>query len=373
MLSIDPVKLTQELIKFDTLNPPGNELAALNYIADILRSYDIPVFIHSFGHNRSNLIAKFKDIKNKRKANLLLTGHIDTVTLGNAEWTKDPFGGIIEKNLLYGRGASDMKSGVAAMVCAFIQESEQTRLDGSATLVITGGEETGCQGAEALVKDKLLPKPDLIVVGEPTSNRIMNGHKGALWLKVCCRGRSAHGATPHLGDNAIYKAAKAVTKLEHFSFNTARHPVLGEPTLNVGTIFGGSGVNSVPDFSEIQVDIRLVPNMDKEKIVDEISFTIGEEGSVETTLSLPAVWSDPESKFLRLFKNLHFTATGRVSDIEGANYFTDASIFAPAFGGADTIICGPGEPSMAHKIDEYCIIDKVTESVEIYKNLIRKI
>jgi succinyl-diaminopimelate desuccinylase len=199
------------------------------------------------------------------------------------------------------------------------------------------------------------------------------GHKGALWLRASCSGRAAHGSTPHLGENAIYKAARAATRLEQFEFNAARHPVLGPPTLNVGTIRGGAGINSVPDHAELTVDIRLVPGMDSSAVAGQIGFVMGEECSLSPVVDLPAVWSDPSSRMSRLFAECHHAATGLEGEVAGANYFTDASVFAHAFLGTQTVVCGPGEPAMAHMTDEYCEVAKIVETCHIYSALLRKL
>lgn len=368
--SIDAVALTQELVRVDTRNPPGDEERAAQYIADLLRLAGLPVALHRFGERRVNLVCDVGAAETKGPK-VMLTGHLDTVTLGATEWTHDPFGGEVRDGRLYGRGASDMKAGVAAMVAAIIAEADQLRATGNLTLVVTGGEETGCEGAKALVAERAPPAPDLIVVGEPTANRALFGHKGALWLRGCCKGRAAHGSMPHLGDNAIYKAARAATRLEYFEFNVARHSVLGPPSLSVGTIQGGTGINSVPDRAELTMDIRLVPGMESAAVTGQIGRTLGEECELWPIVDLPAVWSDPSSRMSRMFIDQHHKATSRTEPLAGANYFTDASVFAHAFAGSQTIVCGPGDPSMAHKTDEYCEVDCIVEAVSIYRGLIR--
>ncbi|WP_421915763.1 M20 family metallopeptidase [Mesorhizobium sp.] len=373
MSAIDAVRLTQELVRFDTRNPPGNEAQCAVMIADLLGSHGLSVTVHTFGPGRTNLIARFPVRASKATQRpVVFTGHIDTVPLGAAEWSHDPFGAEIVDGRLYGRGATDMKAGVAAMIAAVIEEAERLRERSDVMLVITGGEETGCEGATALVKDRMLDAASLLVVGEPTANAFVAGHKGALWLKACCGGRTAHGAMPHLGDNAIYKAARAVTRLESFGFNAAQHPILGSATLNVGTITGGLNINSVPDRAEMTIDVRMLPGMDSTVITDQLSFTLGGDCSVSTILDLPAVWSDPRHPAMKLFSECREAATGSVSTVGGANFFTDASIFTPAFDGVDTIICGPGSPEMAHKTDEYCEVAGIDQAVKIYRAIIAR-
>jgi succinyl-diaminopimelate desuccinylase len=138
--------------------------------------------------------------------------------------------------------------------------------------VLTAGEENGCEGARFLAEQGVLPFPmGALVVGEPTANVPLVGHKGVLWLEIEVAGRTAHGSTPELGDNAINKAARLIRKLETFQFEAAPHPVLGAPTLNVGTIRGGLNINSVPDRAVIGVDIRTVPGIQHAAIIEAVA------------------------------------------------------------------------------------------------------
>ena len=256
------------------------------------------------------------------------------------------------------------------MVAAALAEADRIRETGALVLALTGGEETGSEGAKHLVEAGGLGAIRAIVVGEPTSNRFLAGHKGALWLRGCCAGVTAHGSTPHLGENAIYKAARSVLKLEGFDFGMAPHAVMGSPTLNVGTIAGGLNVNSVPDQAEFTVDIRSIPGMTHDAVRAAIARATGDDAAIEPIVDLPAVWSDPSGSVMAEMAAAFEAATGRRADSLSANYFTDASVFTPAFGGPPTLICGPGEADLAHKTDEYCETAKIIESVAIYRAIL---
>jgi len=256
-MHIDPIKLSRELLAFNTINPPGQELNCIRHLERILSEAGLQTSVHVFAPDRANLIARIGE--SNGKSPLCFTGHVDTVPLGNAAWSVDPFAGDIVDGKLYGRGTSDMKCGVAAFVAAICGMTEILRDTRGAVLVITAGEEIGCEGAFELARAGVLGQAGAIVVAEPTSNVAVVGHKGALWLKLILRGVTAHGSMPHLGVNAAYKAARAITLLENFQFNTAPHPYLGSPTLNIGTVHAGLNVNSVPDRAEIGVDIRSIP------------------------------------------------------------------------------------------------------------------
>ena len=356
---IDPIALTQTLVRFDTRNPPGDEAACMTYLADLLASQGFTTTLTEFGPNRLNLIARRGEAPAPT-----FTGHLDVVPLGTAPWTQDPFGGHIIDGKLYGRGSCDMKAGVAAMIAAAIAEPDRP-----ATLVLTGGEETGSNGARALAQFGALPEATMLIVGEPTAGKLLAGHKGAFWLRATTHGVTAHGSTPHLGDNAVYKAARAITALEEFGFNHPPHPIMGSPTLNVGMVSGGLNINSVPDAAEFTLDIRTVPGMSHAHVHDQLSFTIP-TAELTTLIDLPSVWSDPENPVMQKIATAYRGATGRETPPTSAAYFTDASILTPALGDVPTVICGPGDPALAHKTDEYCEVAAIHEAVAVYRAIL---
>ena len=261
----DAVSLTKTLLRFDTVNPPGRERDCARYAGALLQDWGYSVEYFDYQEGRTSLVARAGG--SDRKAPLCLTGHLDVVPLGAREWARDPFAGETDGDRLYGRGASDMKAGVAAILLA--ARAFSGKLSGAAgvVVVLTAAEEGGCIGSAELAKTRLLGRAGAMIVGEPTSNFPLVGHKGSIKFHARFRGVSAHGSMPELGVNAIYKAGRAVSKLEQFDFNAKPHPVMGKPTLNVGTFAGGSGVNVVPDEATIGVDIRTVPGVDHGDLV----------------------------------------------------------------------------------------------------------
>ncbi|EKS29663.1 M20 family metallopeptidase [Afipia felis] len=363
----DPVRLTQELVAIDTINPPGHELACIEMLAGILSDAGLKTEIHGFGESRANLVATLGE-----GPALCFTGHVDTVPLGNAPWRRDPFGGEIIDGRLYGRGSTDMKSGVAAFVSAACAAARKNRRSsGSITLIITAGEETGCDGAKVLVKAGALKKGDALVVAEPTSNMPMVGHKGALWLRAVTTGVTAHGSMPHLGVNAAYKAARVLHKLEAFEFNEAPHPHLGKPTLSVGAVRAGINVNSVPDRAEIDIDIRTIPSLAHVRVKEHLVVELGEDVTMSPLVDVPAVWTEPKNAWLAdVFAAVHAVTGKEPLPIATVPYFTDASVLKPALGEPPTVVLGPGEPGMAHQTDEYCLVDSIRDAEKIYARLI---
>ncbi len=365
------VELTRELIRFNTVNPPGAEQPCAEHLARLLERAGFAVDLVPFGEGRAQLLARLGGTPDRLP--LGFTGHLDTVPLGAQPWSFDPFAAEVTDGKLYGRGASDMKSGVAAFVSVCTALADQLASSPGVMLVITAGEETGCSGAEALVRAKAgLDHVGALVVAEPTGNKPLVGHKGALWLQAETKGVTAHGSMPEKGVNAIYKAARAVAELQEFDFNVARHNVLGAPTLNVGTIHGGLNINSVPDRALIGVDIRTIPAQDHAQIREQLSSYLGPNVVLTTLLDAKSVWTDPNDPWIsEVFQVARNIETGD-NNIGAAPYFTDASALTAALGSPPTVIIGPGELELAHQTDEYCLVSRVENAAEIYSQLIRR-
>lgn len=181
------LELARQLLGFNTINPPGSEADCMRFFADWLDDSGFEVSLSSFGEGRCNLIASLPGAKSGKP--LAFTGHLDTVPLGNARWQYDPFGSQMEDGRLYGRGSSDMKAAIAAFAVACVHQREAILAGRGAVLLITGGEETGCDGARALIASATLPEVGALIVGEPTANYPVIGHKGALWLRCETRGK----------------------------------------------------------------------------------------------------------------------------------------------------------------------------------------
>ncbi len=368
--AFSPLALTRKLIAFNTVNPPGNERQCALFVGGLLENGGFNVSFHDFADGRTSLIAR--KIFNDDHPPLCFTGHLDTVPLGMAAWQADPFGGELDGDRLYGRGASDMKGGVAAIILAALRIASLSRGSSGIVLVLTAGEENGCEGAGFLAaQDGVLGSAGALVVGEPTANYPMVGHKGAFWLEAEATGVTAHGSMPEQGVNAIYKAARAILQLESFDFGTTPHPVLGAPTLNIGTITGGINVNSVPDRAVFSIDMRTVPTQGCDQIYEALQACIGKEIVLKKKSTAPAVASDPQNPWIRSVFELMASYIGEQPVPRGVTYFTDASALTGAFGNIPTIILGPGEPDLAHKTDEFCLVSKINVATDAYTEIAR--
>lgn len=369
MCSEDIIALTRRLIALDTVNPPGNEGKAATFLGGILSGNGFDVRYIPFEAGRLHVIAE-KGL-DSTVSPVVFTGHFDTVPLGAKSWSVDPFSGEIKDDKLFGRGASDMKGGLAAMVFAAIGAFREGIPRGGVRLVLTAAEELGCHGAKNLVRDhKKLGKARGIIVGEPTSNIPATGHKGGLYLNLTTTGVTAHSSMPHLGDNAIYKVARAISRIEQFDFGIEPDPLLGLPTINVGKVFGGLNINSVPDYAGFTIDARTTSKMDHRKLLEQLKAEMGEDILVEILVDLPAVSSRESDPFVQDVYKACGIAAGTEGFPKALPYLTDGSVLQPAYDGAPTVILGPGEPAMAHQTDEFCYVPKLEQAVEIYKNII---
>lgn len=369
----DAVALTQALVRMDTINPPGNEDQCTTHLGRMLEDAGFRCATYAFAPRRASLVARIGG--SATTAPLCFTGHVDVVPLGTAPWRRDPFAAEIADGKLYGRGSSDMKSGVAAFVAAAIELAPHLTSGPGVVLVITAGEETGCDGALHLARlheaERILGEAGAIVVAEPTSNYPLVGHKGALWLEATTKGITAHGSMPHLGVNAIHKAAHAVAALERFDFGGAPDPLMGSSTLNVGTIRGGINVNSVPDSAAIGIDIRTIPGQRHAELLGCLCRHLGTDVELAPLVDVEAVQTDPEHPWVRRVFDVMAPLLGEPIAPRSVTYFTDAAALRQAYGRVPTVILGPGEPQLAHQTDEYCFVHRIGQAVAADVALIR--
>ena len=370
MIFEDVITLTRKLISFNTVNPEGNEEDIARFVGMLLGENGFAVDYHHLAENRLTLIAE-KGLTDLRPP-LVLTGHFDTVALGAKQWSGDPFSGTTGEDKIYGRGSSDMKGGVAAMICASQLAFQKSVPYGGVRLIFTAGEEPGCWGAKHLAETGYdIGKASAIIVGEPTSNVPAIGHKGALYLKISASGKTAHSSMPELGDNAIYKVARAINKIENLRFHVDRDNLHGFPTINVGLVNGGKNLNSVPDHAEFTVDIRSTTKVTHSEILKRLSLLLGAEVAIDKLVDLPPVSTCATSPFVQLV----YAVCGVQQDKgtpRSLPYMTDGAVLQQLYGGVPTVILGPGQPEMAHQTDEFCYIGKIKEAVEIYKSIILK-
>ena len=365
---IDPRTLTRELLAFNTINPPGTERACARHLGAILEAAGFRVAYHEFAAARTSLIAEIGG--DDERPPICFTGHIDTVPLGAARWARDAFAGETDGDRLYGRGSTDMKSGIAAFVAAAVELAPQLARGPGISLVITAGEEIGCEGAKYLADNKLLGRAGAIVVAEPTGNYPYVGHKGLAWFEIETFGVTAHGSMPEVGDNAVVKMARVIGDLDGFRFPVEEHAVMGKPTLNIGTIRGGLNTNSVPDESAITIDTRTVPGIDHVHLCRSLETLLAPRGArVRKIVDTPALYTEPANEWVQQVFEACTPFLGARPTPRTITFSTDGADLKRGFGGPPAVILGPGEPTLAHQTDEWCSINRIEQSVDLFKTL----
>jgi succinyl-diaminopimelate desuccinylase len=367
--SITGLDLTKRLIAFDTINLPGDEGECFKYLAGILEPAGYELTWHDWRPNRPNLIARLPATEPAKRAPLVYSGHVDTVPLGQAQWCVDPFAGEIKDGRLYGRGTSDMKAGVAAFVVAALRLAEVEVRHAEIQLIITSGEETGCEGARALAASGLLSDCAALVIAEPTDNRALCGHKGALWMNLVHDGVTAHGSMPDKGRNAIFAAVESIERLRSHDFGVKPHQVMGGPTLNVGNMQAGLNVNSVPDLARVGVDIRSVAGQSNAEIREDLQRLLGDHVRLELLTDMDNVYTDFDDPWMCQAFATTEEILGTEPEVATATYFTDASVLKPAMGNPPTLIMGPGAMVMAHQTDEYCEVGLIDPCIDVFTRL----
>jgi succinyl-diaminopimelate desuccinylase len=366
------VRLTQELIHLRTINPPGDEARAAEFVAGRLRQAGM--FADVVPHEEAGRASVVGGLRgNGQRPALLFSGHLDTVPAGD-NWEREVFSAEVTDGKLWGLGSTDMKSGVAALLMAMeAVQSTGVPLRGDLLFAGTAGEEVDSMGAKRLVEQQKLGDIGFMIIGEPTANRVFTAEKGVLWLEVRTKGQTAHGSMPQLGVNAIMHMSKLLQALEAERIPYQAHPLLGDFTMNVATITGGVKTNVVPDACRVTIDMRTVIGQDHQHIVDTVRQLIDRLCAEEPTLQaevrvltervpLDIPFDDPQ---VQAFVQARNRVIGQDSQPAAATFATDGSVYVPAYQ-APMVICGPGLPEKAHQPNEYVEIDRLIEAARIY-------
>jgi succinyl-diaminopimelate desuccinylase len=366
------IELCQQLISFPTVNPPGDEREMAEYLCDYLVDSGLAAVLVPHSATRASLLARLPGSGDK--PGLLYSAHLDTVAPGTQGWTHGPFDADWVDDDIYGLGAADMKSGLAAVVCAARSLAlSGLPLQGDLYLALSAGEEVDNIGAEELLKRPEIGAVQAVCVAEPTANQLYIAERGAFWLEFTTYGQTAHGSMPHLGRNAILMMVSLLDELQHTPFPHHPHPLLGEMTLNVGAIQGGTIPCVVPDHCTMAVDLRTVPGQTHGEMLQQVQALLdnlaqritGFRASVRVLNDRPAVTANPQNPAVQQFNAALAEVCGAPSPLLGAPYYTDGALLAPALD-APLMICGPGKPGMAHQPDERVSVEALLAATRIY-------
>lgn len=374
------VRLLRELVALPSVNPAflgagdpraGEERMA-DYVAAVAAGAGLGVEFQEVVPGRRNVLARLEP-KGRVRQRILLAPHLDTVGDPNLDALLKP---VVRGGRLTGRGACDTKGCVAAMLEALCRVAAGGRRPESTEILFVGlvDEENAQLGSRHYARGagRRGHGADLAVVGEPTCLEVVTAHKGDVWLQLRTRGRAAHGATPELGDNAVRKMARVVEVLEGVyarQLKERRHPLLGSPTVNVGSIRGGTQPNIVPDACVISVDRRTLPGETETGVRREVKRVLSEAGlevDMDTLRTAPCdpLETDPGLPLVQELRK----AAGRRRTL-GVHYFCDAAPLAA--GGIASVVFGPGDIAQAHTRDEWIGVESLERGTAVLEGYLR--
>jgi succinyl-diaminopimelate desuccinylase len=382
----EAIGLLQRLLRLNTENPPGNEGPAARLLADYLRPLGFETEYYEPAPERGSLVARLRGTGGGRT--LILNGHLDIGPIGSG-WTRDPLGGEIEDGRIYGRGVSDMKSGLAAMVSAAraVVESRIPRR-GDLILIATADESSGGRlGMGHLVATLRDLRADMAVVAEPTVGEVCLAHRGAVWAEIVVTGKAGQASRPASGINAIMAMALVLRALEaDLAPVLARmtHPLLPAPSLNAGVIEGGVKANVIAERCRVVVDRRSLPGERTEDIVAEIrecaAHAAGGTGArvdVTVVMAKPASEVLPDAPVVAECIRAFEMVMGRRPAVRASPGYTDAHWFNLDLG-IPAVVFGPWylhppAGSISDIPDEHNYVEDVLAGTRVYAQLIANV
>lgn len=368
------LELTRGLIARNTVDPPGNERLAAMLIAEKLRAEGIEPLVYEVAPGRTNLVARLPG--SGERPGLALSAHFDTIGVEVEKWSVDPFAAIVRDGRLYGRGATDMKGGMAAMTVAALDLIRAgDKLKGDLVLTFSAAENSSCLGARRLVEDGHFDGIGALLVSEPTGNRAFVTEKGALWLRVTAHGEYGHNAFSEDRDgdrgNAIVRLARYLDKAHDLKLDAPAHRHVKPPTINIGAIRGGLSTPLIPPEASADIDIRLVPGQSPDSVVSAFRAIAGDHVTVELLdTKLPVDTADDHPFAVTCVETCREEGVADPGPA-GVAYYSDGAVIAPALD-LPMVIIGPGEVGMSGAIDEYVQVDRLEQSRRIFARVARK-
>jgi len=396
MADFSPLTLARQLVAIPSVNPMGRAVEGPQYYEERVTDYlealftelGLPSERQIVAPGRENIVTRLEGRPTLAEGGALLVfeAHQDTVPVDGM--TIPPWEPTVRDGRLYGRGACDIKGGMAAMLSVLVRlTGAPNRAKPTLVMACTVNEEHGYTGATEFARrwgaaGSLVPRrPDAVIVAEPTGLDVVVAHKGAVRWRCHTLGRAGHSSQPHLGENAFFHMAAVLQAFEQLQTQLAAdgtpHPLCGRPTLSVGTISGGLSVNTVPDRCTIEIDRRLVPG--------ELPAPAREQAIefVKTALaaSRPTARLEHEPPFL-IGHGLQDTANRALAErlagvasellpgrkLIGVPYGTDAAVYAAA--GAPTVVFGPGDIAQAHTADEWLSIEQLEQASAVLERFV---
>lgn len=374
----DAIQLTRKLIQIDSTNPGKMEWD----IADFLKA-EIKKVLRTNGTcvcektkaERPILMAAIPGEKPEEE--LVFICHMDTVPLADG-WTKNALGADLIEDKIYGRGACDMKSGLASALCAFLAIAKQLQESGkepqrTLKFIATCDEEGDMTGVERAVEAGWVNRNSLVMDTEPTYGEIQTAHKGRYWFDLQLHGQAAHASKPEKGIDAISGMAYTIAAARDKVNAMPKDAFLGKSTIVFGEIRGGIHPYQVPEHCRVSVDMRVIPpftaedmkRMLEEAVTDAAGIVPGLTGVVKITGNRPPVAHYEDAEILKRLKNSVEKVTGEVPEVTAFPGYTDTAVIAGLLNNRNCLSYGPGNLAQAHKPDEYVEIGEIDRCVEV--------
>jgi acetylornithine deacetylase len=364
------VRITRDLVRATGQNPPGEEAATVAVLAAAGRDLGLDVRTAAVEPDRDNVSIT---LAGGNDPGLLLLGHTDVVPVGDG-WTVDPFGGLVREGRIYGRGATDMKGGLAAALVALAALRGST-LGGPVELAAVVDEEETGKGIRAYLEGNQRRYAGCITA-EPTDLQTIIAARGDSYLQVSVHGRAAHSGHPDDGVNAIYGAAAVVAEIERLHDELAKtpHPLLGPATWSVGQINGGTGGSIVPADCVIVADRRLLPGESPAEVLADLGRRVaalrledrGLTVELAMPMEMPAFETAEDADLVRITEAARFDAGGEPMPLAGWSAACDGGYVARDLG-VPVVVVGPGSvTSQAHRADESVAIAELVTAARTY-------
>jgi len=379
------IKLCQELIRIKSYS--GEEGMLANKLDNVFKEMGFDdVFTDDYG----NIIGHIKG-KQPGKS-ILFDGHMDTVPVDETQWTKEPFGGVIEDGRIYGRGASDMKGALSAMVCAAANFAEDTQRNFAGDIYVAGVVHEECFEGIASGNVSKKVKPDYVVIGEASECNLKRGQRGRAEIVVETYGKAAHSSNPQNGVNAVYNMMKLLQKIRQIELT--HHNFLGDGILELTDIKSSPypGASVVPDYCKVTFDRRLLVGESKESVLKPIQdiimelenedplfkakayYAVGEENcytgkKIQGERFFPAWLYDEDEDFVqKALQGLRHV--GLNPSITHYSFCTNGSYYAGE-ANIKTLGFGPSKENLAHTVDEYIEVEQLLKATRGYYGIIK--
>ena len=373
----DPIAIARLLISTPSVNPilesdGTGELDIAEVAAELLADWGLTTEFQAVSPGRANVVARLEG----DGPTLLLNGHLDTV--GVRGMTVSPFAGDLVGSRIVGRGACDMKGGLASLLSATARLAEKGPRP-NLVVALTADEEHESLGMAEFVNGG--PKADFAIVCEPTSLAVMPAHKGFIWVTATFRGRAAHGSRFELGVDAIRHAALYISALDRYEKRLemkAPHPLLGYGSLHVGTIVGGTAPSVYPGQCKVQLECRTLPGEKGEDIISYLSDILHEvaageptlDGFLEMTLERPGTEVSTDSGLVQGLLDAG-GAHNVLPKVEGMTAWVDAAFLNQT--GIPSVCYGPGSMDQAHTDDEWIETAEITMCASVLETFARRL